>query len=142
MAGFADALKKGLLAHQHADEARREMDEVLAIASTDVAAVTGAPISLRFDLIDRPLRAQSMLGVAQVVAAPREKVTGLIARHHSGRFDPLAEVSFGELGYPVTLRWENRVDSANNRASFEELIEALLAHSATGAKIAKLVTLG
>ena len=48
MAGFGEALKKGLEAHRRAAEARKEMDEVLAAASADVAAVTGTSISLQF----------------------------------------------------------------------------------------------
>jgi hypothetical protein len=142
MAGFADALKKGLEAHQRAAEARYEMDEVLKAASVDIRAVTGAPISLRFSQIDRPQGTRVVLAPPLAAAAPREKVTGLIARHDSGDYAALAEVSFGELGYPVILRWENRADSAENRTSFEASIEALLAHSATGAKLAKLVSLG
>jgi hypothetical protein len=138
MAGFGDALKKGLDAHRRADEARKEMDEVLSAASADVAAVTGAPISLRFDTSD-PIERLKAAGTVILGPTQRKPITALVARLRSDLWTVLAEVSLGQLGYPVTLRWENRLDSASDRASFEELIKKLLEHSATGEKIAGLI---
>ena len=132
MADFGNALKKGLEAHKRAAAARREMEEVLAAASTEVADVTGSPISLRFQVVDRP----SVPGSGE---APREKTDALMARLDNGHWVMLGEVTFGELGYPVTIRWQNNRDSANDRAAFEELIKTLLEHSAVGAKIAALI---
>jgi len=140
MAGFGEALKKGLEAHRRSAEARKEMDDVLAAASADVAAVTSASISLQFQVVDRPKREPSLVDIAQHIAAPREKFTALTALSISGTFRVLGEVTFHELGYPVTIRWEDRIDSAYDRASFEELIATILAHGATGKKIAELVT--
>lgn len=139
MASFGDALKKGLDAHKRAAEARKEMEEVLAAASEEVAAIIGAPISLRFQTVDRPARESSLSENIMGISAPREKITALTARLDTGSFALLAEVTFGQLGYPAKLRWENRFDSASDRASFEELIKTLLEHSATGEKIAKLI---
>lgn len=140
MAGFGEALKKGLEAHRRAAEARKEMDDVLAAASADVAAVTSASISLQFQVVDHTQREPSLVEVAQLV--PREKFTALTARSMSGTFRALGEVTFGELGYPVRIRWEDRIASAYDRASFEELIATILAHGATGKKIAELITGG
>jgi hypothetical protein len=137
MAGFGEALKKGLEAHRRAAEARKEMDDVLAAASADVAAVTDLELKRAGD---RPKREPSLVDIAQHIAAPREKFTALTALSISGTFRVLGEVTFGELGYPVTIRWEDRIDSAYDRASFEELIATILAHGATGKKIAELVT--
>jgi hypothetical protein len=139
MAGFGEALKKGLEAHRRAAEARKEMDDVLAAASADVAAVTSASISLQFQVVDRE---PSLVDKFQLTPAPREKFTALTARSISGTSRVLGEVTFGELGYPVTIRWEDRMDAAYDRASFEELITTILAHGATGKKIAELITGG
>ncbi|WP_437874289.1 hypothetical protein [Sorangium sp. So ce513] len=62
-----------------------------------------------------------------------------MARATDDRLRALAEVTFGELGYPVRLRWENRFDSVSDRASFEEVLKKILEHSATGEKIAELI---
>ncbi|KYF52938.1 hypothetical protein BE08_44930 [Sorangium cellulosum] len=115
------------------------MEEVLAAASAEVAMITGAPISLRFQMVDRPTRESSIHEKAMGIPAPREKITALTARLDTGPFAPLAEVTFGELGYPVRLRWENRFDSVSDRASFEEVLKTILEHSATGEKIAALI---
>jgi len=131
MADFEDALRKGLESHKRAAEARKVMEEVLASASKAMATVTGSPISLRFQVVDRPRIPGS--------EGPRDKVEALTARLETAAFTVLGEVSFGELGYPVTVRWQNNRDSANDRAGFEALVETLLAHSSTGAKIAALV---
>jgi hypothetical protein len=139
MANFGEALKKGLDAHKRAAEARKEMEEVLAAASAEVASITGARISLQFQTVDRSVREASHAEVLVGIPAPREKITALTARLDTGSFAPLAEVTFGELGYPVRLRWENRFDSAYDRASFEELLKTILEHSATGEKIAALI---
>lgn len=140
MASFGEALKKGLDAHKRAAEARKEMEEVLAAASAEVATITGTPITLRFETVEHAVREASHAEVLVGIPAPRQTITALTARLDTGPFTPLAEVSFGELGYPVRLRWENRFDSANDRASFEELLKAILEHSATGEKISALIT--
>jgi hypothetical protein len=139
MAGFGEALKKGLEAHKRADAARKEMDDVLATASADLTQVTGVPISLRFDTTKRATRAASIFESAQGIGPPSENIIVLAAQLNSGGRAYLAEVSFGELGYPVNFRWEHRYNTATNRDSFEELLKALLAHSATGEKIAALL---
>ena len=59
MASFGEALKKGLDAHKRAAEARKEMEEVLAAASAEVATITGARISLRFETVEHAVREAS-----------------------------------------------------------------------------------
>ena len=117
--------------------ARAEMDEVLGAASKEVSAVIGQDITLQFQVVDRPPTAtQLRVGLL----APPVKITALVARDRGGRFEVLAEVTFGELGYPASLRWEDRHDSFSDRRSFEEVLQELLAHSATGAKIKRLMS--
>ncbi|KYF78825.1 hypothetical protein BE11_37660 [Sorangium cellulosum] len=116
------------------------MDDVLATASAEVTMITGAPIALRFETIEHAVREASHAELLMGIPAPHEKITALAARLGTGRSVMLAEVTFGELGYPVRLRWENRFDSANDRASFEEVLKTMLEHSATGEKIAALIT--
>jgi hypothetical protein len=140
MASFGEALKKGLEAHRRAAETRREIDEVLAAASADVAAVTSAPISLQLQVVDRPKREPSFVENVHFIPPPREQFTALTARLSPGTFRVLGEVTFGELGYPVTIRWEDYMDSAYDRVSFEKLIATILAHGATGKHIAELIT--
>ncbi|WP_437684733.1 hypothetical protein [Sorangium sp. So ce176] len=140
MASFGEALKKGLDAHKRAAAARAEMEEVLAAASAEVATITGASISLQFQTVHRPVRGSSIHERLVGISVPHEEITALTARLDTGPFASLAEVTFGELGYPVRLRWENRFDSANDRASFEELLKTMLEHSTTGEKIAALIT--
>ncbi len=139
MTSFGDALRKGLEAHERAAAARREMDEVLVEASKEVAAVVGAPIALRFDVVDRPLRGQSLHEATLGIAAPREKVTMIVAKVPRGVFEPLAEAELSELGFPVTLRWGNRLERASDRGGFESALAALLESAVTGEKIARLV---
>lgn len=123
---FKDALQKGLAAHKRAAEARAEMNEVLASASAEVAEITGAPITLQFEQLHRPLQ-------------PLQKFTALTASSTGVSPAALAEVTFGELGYPLTLRWEDQLEFAQERVSFEEALKRLLGHAATGQKIATLI---
>ncbi len=144
MAGFGDALRKGLDAHRRADDAEKEMNEVLDAASTDVTSVMQAPISFRFGAVSSQslASATSDVRIGEVLfgeVPSGEKRNTLAAQLADRGWVFLAEVTFGELGYPVTLRWEHMYDTATDRASFEEVIKTLLAHSATGAKIARLL---
>lgn len=131
MVDFGNALKKGLEAHKRAAEARKEMEDVLAAASSEMKAVTNSPISLQFQEVAR----SRVPGTSVIQGKP----DALTARLDTGPFTVLGEVTFGDLGYPVTVRWQNNRDSANDRASFEELIKTILEHSATGAEIAALI---
>jgi hypothetical protein len=137
MTTFGEALKKGLDAHQHADQARREMDAVLAAASREVTEVIGRPITFQLENIDHWAR-ELERGIWNN-SAPKPKGISLPARLDTGGVAVLAEVSFGELGYPVRLRWEDMVEVVNDRASFEEVVKALVAHAATGKKIVALL---
>lgn len=144
MAGFGDALRKGLDAHRRADDAEKEMNEVLAAASADVTSVMQAPISFRFGAVSSHSLASAtsevLIGEVLTGEVPSREKRNILAAQLAGQgWVFLAEVTFGELGYPVTLRWEHMYDTATDRASFEEAIKALLAHSATGAKIARLL---
>lgn len=138
MTGFGEALKKGLQAHEETQRARAEMDEVLAAASKEVSAVTAQEISLQFQVVTRP--PTQMLTRAALVLPQEETFTGLVARDRSGQFEVLAKVRFGELGYPASLRWEDKHDVISDRGAFEQVLQELLAHSATGAKIKKLIS--
>jgi len=139
MTSFAEALKKGLDVHKRAAEARNEMDEVLAAASKEVSEVLQGEISFRFQAVDRPARVQSSRELLAGVPAPREQSQALTARSQHSAPSVLAEVGFGELGYPVTLRWESEFRMADDRDGFETVIKDLLAHGATGAKLGALL---
>src|SRR5690349_7067529 len=119
MTTFGDALRKGMDAHTRAAAARREMDEVLAQASQEIAAVVGAPISLRFDVVDRPRREPNLQETRLGQPAPREKVTMLVAKLSSGPFERLADIELSEIGYPIELRWGDHVEHAGDRSGFE-----------------------
>ncbi len=137
MTSFAEALKKGLGNHEQATEARKEMDSVLAAASRDVSEVMQMELSLRFQSEERPKRVQygnAMIGLT----TPLESFTALVARSPRGR-EILAEVKFGELGYPMSLRWDGEFRSVPDRAAFEEAIADLLSQGVTGERIKALV---
>jgi len=140
MTNFGEALRKGLDSHKQAEEAHKELSEILAAASKDMSEVLNEEISLQFEVIGRPARAQSSVEQLAGVPAPRENITALTAKLRRSKFEMLAEATFGELGYPVTLRWENEFRLAPDRDAFEAVLQELLARSGTGAKIKKLLT--
>ena len=138
---FGEAARKGLGAHSRAAAARREMEDVLRQASADLTDTLGVEVALLFDQLDRPAREQSTAEIIAGVPAPRVKVDALMARLRSGsgRSVPLAEVEFGALGYPVTVRYVHEWASAESKASFEQVLVKLLEDPATGEALAKLV---
>lgn len=140
MTDFGEAFKKGLDGHKKHEETRREIDEVLNSASIEVTRIAGAPIKLGVETIDRPAREQSRAERMAQVPAPREKSTVLTARSQGLQFQALADFTFGDLGFPVTLRWADQFRMATDRAGFEAVLADLLGHSATGAKLAKLLS--
>ena len=80
MTSFGEALRKGLDSHKQAEDARKELDEVLAAASKEVSEVLKEEIALQFEVVDRSARAQSNLEQMAGVPAPREKFTVLTAQ--------------------------------------------------------------
>lgn len=137
---FKDALAKGLQAHAQATAARREINEVLAVASKDVSSYLNAKVELQVEVVDRPTRELTIYEQAAGVPVPREKVTMLVARDERGRRELLADVQFAEIGFPVSLRWGREYRPAKSRDEFEQALSALFASAATGEKLSKLVT--
>jgi len=132
MTSFLEALKKGTDAHNRALAARVQVDEVLAKASAEIAEFDrDAGLTLHVEVVDRP----KWLGHPE----PREKVTMIVAKTGRGARASLSEIEFSEMGFPVTLRWERHVERANDRESFEQVLQALLESSSTGEKIALLL---
>lgn len=130
MTGFSDALRKGLDAHTKFDQARHEMEQVLQTASAEVTSVLQAEVSLQFQGASRALGG---------TRAPTVKYTAIVATTPANRSEELAEASFGELGYPVNLRWQDRFEVAQDRPGFEAVIQSLLASRGTGAKLSALI---
>jgi hypothetical protein len=139
MTGFSEALQKGLEAHKHWDEARKEANEVLVAASKEASAHLGEEITFQFEEVDRPVREPSLTETVAGIPAPRKKYTALTVRLRRSKMEVLAEVRFAEHGYPLTIRWESDFRMAPERGAFEAVIQDLLARGATGAKIASLL---
>jgi len=140
---FAEAARKGLNANERAIVARREMDAVLQEASKQLTQALGGELTLQFadsaagTLLhaiankitgnERSLPLTGLTGVLEVVGKPSR------SRH-------LAEVSLGEMGYPVTLRWGDERGYATNRAEFEVALSQLLESRVTGERIDWVLT--
>ena len=131
MTNFAEALRKGIEDDKRAREARAQMDGVLAIASKQVSDFMNAELTLQIEDVDQPVMATG-------VSVSRRVAPALTAKRRDGRFKVLAEVRFGALGYPVSLRWANDSLTAETRADFESILQELLGHRETGAKIRAL----
>lgn len=131
MTDFKDALLKGLNAHKSVVAAHDEIVEVLAKASQDIASVVGVPVTLQIQSVDEPVTVGMPL--------PRRKVDRLTAREPSGRWEPLAGIEFGELGYPVTLRWDGHAEYGSDREGFERALGNVLQAAGAGKAIKKLV---
>jgi hypothetical protein len=58
----------------------------------------------------------------------------------ANQFEHLADVSFGELGYPITLRWGNERGYATDRAEFEGALAQLLESRITGERIGRVLS--
>ncbi len=114
---FGEALQRGLAAHRRTAATRRDVEKVLARASSEASEAVGVQAGLRFELAGR----------AMVASLP------------TGARETLAEVDIGDFGFTVTLRWEDRLEHALDLSSFEVAITALLESPATGDKIARLL---
>lgn len=138
MTSYADALRKGLAAHRQSERARHQMEEVLSAASKEIGELLQTDVALRFETHERYKRVPPTAEAPVGVSASREVFTGLIARSPHG-FEVLADIKFGELGYPVTLRWEGDFRQADDRAAFESVLAELLESRQTGGKLQQLV---
>jgi hypothetical protein len=142
MSTFADAIKKGLEAHDAAVKARETMDSVLAAASAEISAVVGIEVALRFADVPRPLKRYKnpILDVARGLASVGQEFMTAVVANAKGGSAVLAEAELSQVGFPVTLRWgDHYADVADNRESFESAVKALLEHAQTGERIAELV---
>lgn len=134
---FVAAVRKGLDANDRAIAARQEMDAVLQEASKQLTEALGAELILQF--------VGSLVGTVQAIT---NKLAGtdvppmgvLEVVNKASQFEHLADVSFGELGYPVTLRWGNERGYATNRAEFEVALTQLLESRITGERIGRVLS--
>jgi hypothetical protein len=141
---FGEAARKGIGAHGHAEAARREMNDVLRLASADLTETLGTAVELSFDQRERPSRAPSLLESASGTPAPRVKFDALTAssRSRGSRSAVLAEVKFSALGFPVEVRFADQWEIAQDRDAFERVLIDLLEHPATGEMLAAIVPAG
>jgi hypothetical protein len=141
MAKFADATRKGLNAYERARAARTEMNDVLRQASLELSSAADRDIALRLERERRPARDASSFEAAGITPPPTEMVVVLKLRQEApvAVSVSLAELEFGELGYPVHLRWRGVAQSAGDRNGFESALVELLQSSYTGAKVAGLI---
>jgi len=133
---FAEAIRKGLDAHERAVRARAEVDSVLRSASEEISEVLGFRLSLEFGTsIKEGVR--SAVASFATLEAPKIRVDILNSVAPGGRRQ-LAEVRFSELVYPVTLSWDDRSEFATNREEFTAALEKLLESRKTGDKISEI----
>jgi hypothetical protein len=141
MADFREALKKGMEANERAKQAKIEMTFVLREAAVAISDIAGKAVDLAFEVVRRPVRSKSLAENLQLSDPPTTAVTVLRARTTMSHVD-LADIEFGELGYPVSLRWSDQSLYAENGVDFEVGMTRLLGSAATGAAIAALVKAG
>jgi len=134
---FVDAARKGMDAHNRAIAARREQDEVLRDASKQMTDAFGTELTLCFTGVAKGLAAAILGGKREPPVLDTLEVTS-----KSGRSRKLASVSFGEMGYPLTLRWADRSEYAADREAFEATLQQLLESRAAGEQIAYVLARG
>jgi len=118
---FEEALLKGLAACEAQDVVRKEVKQVLRLASDDITKALGVETSLVYDP-----EAAALVALVGIVR-PGRKIAG---------------VECGAAGYPVTVTFGGEFEDdhvAHDQAEFERTLLKLLEHPTTGGALKALV---
>jgi hypothetical protein len=136
MSTFADALRKGLKADDEREEARRQLEEVLGKAATELSSVLGVQLTLTVERVTR-YTPREPGDFAVVFTSPRY-VTALVARGKHAQTE-LADVDLPDLVFPITVRWDDKSALALDVEGFSGALMNVLESPMTGEKMKTLV---
>ena len=144
MGKFGDAIKQGLDAQERLKQAQSDLREVLREVAVDLSADLGrefqVTISLRNELVEGlQTKMNEMLGILPT-KSKRQFWAIQISVPGKGSVS-LAEVTFAEVGYPISVRWPDNFAHASDKDSFAAAMVELLSSRHAGEQIGVLLAL-
>ena len=130
MGKFADAFRSGLDAKEQRENAETEVRHVLAEAAADLGGLFGEGFSLTLRRQTKLVEGiQTEIKKAMGIVPKKYEVEVWVVRgeHGTDTSPSLAEIEFAEAGYPVEVRWPDRLTYGEDIEGFRRAVVELLA---------------
>lgn len=141
MSNFRDALRKGLDAQAKLTNAQADLRDVLSRVTVELADVLGSETQFRLSNSYKLVEAIQTVADKVIGALPRQirTHTWVVEVKNATHQVNLAEVTFSEAGYPITIEWPGNSAYAADKASLTAAMESLLCSRIAGEKLGPFV---